>query len=145
QEERNAERLEEVELLRAPRRVGGARKPMLLDERIDKARFSNVGAPSEGHLVSIRGGKELQVGHTLEELPRPVEQRLASDQLAERAAPVAALLPSLPSTRPSALPTDGGSLLEALAMCPFSLLPMSRPFAASSRVFHLSTPRFFQR
>src|SRR5207253_9856665 len=64
---------------------------------------------------------------------------------AARAAPVMLLLPSLPSPRPSALPIEGGNLFEALAMCPFSLLPMSRPFAASSRAFHLSTPRFFQR
>ncbi len=69
------EALEDVELLRPPRRVGGAGKAGRAGQRVDEARFADIRAAGEGdfHPVGVRQVAEAH--RSLDESERPREQQ----------------------------------------------------------------------
>ena len=72
--ELSSRRREEVELLRAARRVRCARKPALSDERVDQARLADVRAAGEGDLRPVVGRQMIEIGEPRVNVPAPAEE-----------------------------------------------------------------------
>ena len=65
---------EEVQLLRAARRIRSARQPQLSDERIDEARLADVRAPGEGDFRTVVGRQVIEIGRAARKRPGTREE-----------------------------------------------------------------------
>ena len=75
---------EEVQLLRAAGRIRCARQTLVPHDRIQQARFADVGAPCKRDFRAIRVGQHVDRRHTHHEPPRARRQRLASRHVTVR-------------------------------------------------------------
>ena len=69
-----AVQIEEIELPRAPRRVGGARQRAAAGQRVDEARLADVGAAGEGDLGQGGRGQAIGCSDARDEAAGPREQ-----------------------------------------------------------------------
>ena len=63
-----------VDLLRAPRRVGGAGQRLAPGQRIDQAGFTDVGAPGKADLQPVGCGQAIHRHHAFDKFDRPGKQ-----------------------------------------------------------------------
>ena len=91
---------EKVDLARAARRVGGAGEGGASGQRVDQARFADVGAPGEGHLGQGRFGK------TVERRRTQNEAALLREQAARR---LGRFVHARSSSSPPSAPRDGSA------------------------------------